>query len=87
MPSFADANSVLSGFVPTDSAEEPNIYPYVPKDLKTVIRKLRLEVSQLVETVECTAANIKFHPIVAFGDVRIERQSLRTTGIVKHNPA
>jgi len=24
MPSFADANSVLSGFVPTDSAEEPN---------------------------------------------------------------
>gem|GEM_PF-3850689 len=23
MPSFADANSVLSGFVPTDSAEEP----------------------------------------------------------------
>jgi len=25
MPSFADANSVLSGFVPTDSEEEPNI--------------------------------------------------------------
>jgi len=23
MKSFADANSVLSGFVPTDSAEEP----------------------------------------------------------------
>jgi len=26
MPSFADANSVLSGFVPKDSEEEPKKY-------------------------------------------------------------